>query len=151
MSPKCLQNVSKMSPKCLQNVSKMSPKCLQNVSIETFAPYRLHQSLNPNVLPDLVLIDIYSINVKPTIRLRFLTRRCSSYNFRVCAGYTMIKKCFNICHNILFSFFNCEQLWWIKIWKKIDEFFYGIFLSSTNPEIIWLYNLTKYLWFLILF
>ena len=44
-SPKCLQ----MSPKCLQNVSKFLPN--QNVSIETFSPYRLHQSLNPNVLP----------------------------------------------------------------------------------------------------
>ena len=37
--------------KCLQmslNVSKMSP----NVSIETFPPYRLHQSEIPNALPD---------------------------------------------------------------------------------------------------
>ena len=51
-SQKYLQNVSKMSLKCLQNVSKMSPKCLQNVSIETFSPYRLHQSLIPNVLPE---------------------------------------------------------------------------------------------------
>ena len=33
--------------KCLQNVSK----CLQNVSMETFFPYRLHQSLIPNVPP----------------------------------------------------------------------------------------------------
>ena len=43
---KCLQmslNVSKTSP----NVSKMSP----NVSIETFSPYRLHQSEIPNALP----------------------------------------------------------------------------------------------------
>ena len=46
MSPnvsKCLQK----SPKCLQNVSKLSP----NVSIETFFPYRLHQSEIPNALP----------------------------------------------------------------------------------------------------
>ena len=50
MSLICLQNVSKLSPKCLQ----LSPKCLQNVSIETFSPYRLHQSLIPNVLPEYV-------------------------------------------------------------------------------------------------
>ena len=45
MAPKMAsqQNVSK----CLQ----MSPKCLQNVSIETFSPYRLYQSLVPNILP----------------------------------------------------------------------------------------------------
>ena len=48
MSPKRIQNVSKTSPKRLQNVSK----CLQNVSIETFSPYRLHQSLIPNVPPE---------------------------------------------------------------------------------------------------
>ena len=46
MSPKCLQMSLNVS-KCLQNVSKMSP----NVSIETFSPYRLHQSEIPNALP----------------------------------------------------------------------------------------------------
>ena len=46
---KCLQMSLNFS-KCLQNVSKMSP----NVSIETFSPYRLHQSEIPNALPALL-------------------------------------------------------------------------------------------------
>ena len=36
----------------------MSP----NVSIETFSPYRLHQSLIPNVLPELHMCKVYSMH-----------------------------------------------------------------------------------------
>ena len=52
--------------KCLQMSPNIS-KCLQmspNVSIETFSPYRLHQSLIPNVLP---------VQTKPNLNRTFAT------------------------------------------------------------------------------